>query len=196
MHEINRLANVDLVSAPATKSKRSSPARTPRGGDGDEPTDAAAASRLSRALRQQEQPAAAPGLTPVEAQAKDAVTLRARHLRDTHGAPDSEPALRAQGVLERIKALVAHLEAAATGDAVDGLKASDAGVERESKDALDEIAALFADETNPLSSFEMVESGLVEGLLKFATEQGSGTRALPPPPPLPLSLSLCRADSC
>lgn len=183
MHEINRLANVDLVSAPATKSKRSSPARTPRGGDGDEPTDAATASRLSRALRQQEQPAAAPGLTPVEAQAKDAVTLRARHLRDTHGAPDSEPALRAQGVLERIKALVAHLEAAATGDAVDGLKASDAGVERESKDALDEIAALFADETNPLSSFEMVESGLVEGLLKFATEQGSGTRALPPPPP-------------
>ena len=178
MHEIDRLANEELVSAAAasTKSKRSSPARTPRG---DQPADAApaAASGLSRAL--QSAPtvvaaAAAPALTPLEAQAKDAVTLRARHLRASHGAPDSEPALRAQGVLERIKTLVAHLESvAASGSGPIGGDAT----EREAKDALDEIAVLFADEKNPLSSFEMVESGLVEGLLKFATEPGSGTRA-------------------
>ncbi|GAA5841950.1 hypothetical protein JCM9279_003167 [Rhodotorula babjevae] len=179
MHEIDRLANEELVSAAATssKSKRSSPARTPRG---DETAVAAAAapapaSGLSRALQAQPVAAgapAAPALTPLEAQAKDAVTLRARHLRTSHAAPDSEPALRAQGVLERIKALVGHLESVAESGS--GPSGGDA-VEREAKEALDEIAFLFADEKNPLSSFEMVESGLVEGLLKFATEPGSGT---------------------
>ncbi|GAA5900666.1 hypothetical protein JCM8208_000560 [Rhodotorula glutinis] len=176
MHEIDRLANEELVSAAAisTKSKRSSPARTPRG---DEPAAApatATASNLSRALQSAPAAAAAPtapALTPVDAQAKDAVTLRARHLRASHGAPDSEPALRAQSVLERIKALVGQLEnVAVSGSGSSGAEA----MEREAKNALDEIAILFADEKNPLSSFEMVESGLVEGLLKFATEPGSG----------------------
>ncbi|KPV74163.1 uncharacterized protein RHOBADRAFT_54018 [Rhodotorula graminis WP1] len=176
MHEIDRLANEELGSAAATsnKSKRSSPARTPRG---DEPAAAPGpASNLSRVLQSAPVAAAAavvaPALTPVEAQAKDAVTLRARHLRASYGAPDSEPALRAQSVLERIKALVQHLEKVAASGS--GSSGGDA-MEREAKEALDEIAGLFADEKNPLSSFEMVESGLVEGLLKFATEPGSGS---------------------
>ncbi|GAA6053157.1 hypothetical protein JCM3770_002881 [Rhodotorula araucariae] len=149
MHEIDRLANEELVTAPASgKSKRSSPARPPR-------SDGAVSSP------------AAP-LSPLDAQAKDAATLRARHLRSTYSGSDSEPALRAQGVLDRIKALVRHL----AGEAEVDTSARD--IERAAKSALDEVAALFADEKNPLSSFEMVESGLVEGLLKFATDPVAG----------------------
>ncbi|BGP41601.1 Ubiquitin fusion degradation protein 4 [Rhodotorula kratochvilovae] len=156
MHEIDRLANEELVSVPAAgKSKRGSPVRTPRS---DEPASSPAA--------------AATPLSPLDAQAKDAATLRARHLRSAYGASDSDPATRAQGVLDRIKALVVHL----AGESAAETSAREA--EREAKSALDEVAALFADEKNPLSSFEMVESGLVEGLLKFATESTAGP--LPP----------------
>ncbi|GAA5894262.1 hypothetical protein JCM6882_007615 [Rhodosporidiobolus microsporus] len=154
MHEIGRLADKELVS-PASKSKRSSPTRTPQ--ESVLVTPAAALGAL-------------PLVNPAEAQAQDSATLRARHLRETYSSSDSEPAVRAQSVLDRITALVAHLNEVAhlDGDVKRGK------VEKEAKDALDEVAGLFADEKNPLSSFEMVESGLVEGLLSFATEQGSG----------------------
>ncbi|GAA5832992.1 hypothetical protein JCM11251_006474 [Rhodosporidiobolus azoricus] len=161
MHEIARLAETELVStASSSKPKRSSPTRTPRE---DLPSTASTSSL-----------GAIPLVNAAEVQAQDAVTLRARHLRDTYSSSDSEPASRAQAVLERVKQLVLHLNAVAhTGADAHKLK-----VETEAKDALDEVAVLFADEKNPLSSFEMIESGLVEGLLSFATEQGSGP--LPP----------------
>ncbi|BGP33548.1 Ubiquitin fusion degradation protein 4 [Rhodotorula toruloides] len=164
MHEIARLADQSLVSQ---KSKRSSPSRTPlKDGSG---SGAAAPSGLSRALQGATTKSA---LSPSDAQAQDSMVLRARHLRDTCGAADTEPAVRAQGVLDRIKALVQHLNGVAHAEA-SGAKAV-AKVEKEAREALDEIAELFADEKNPLSSFEMIESGLVEGLLKFATETGDG----------------------
>ncbi|BGP09567.1 Ubiquitin fusion degradation protein 4 [Rhodotorula toruloides] len=164
MHEIARLADQPLVSQ---KSKRSSPSRTPLP-DGST-SGAAAPSGLSRALQGA---ATKTVLSPSDAQAQDSMILRARHLRDTYGAADTEPAVRAQGVLDRIKALVEHLNGVAHAEA-SGAKAV-AKVEKEAREALDEIAELFADEKNPLSSFEMIESGLVEGLLKFATETGDG----------------------
>ncbi|BGP01543.1 Ubiquitin fusion degradation protein 4 [Rhodotorula toruloides] len=164
MHEIARLADQPLVSQ---KSKRSSPSRTPLN-DGSA-SGAAAPSGLSRALQGA---ATKTALSPSDAQAQDSMVLRARHLRDTYGAADTEPAVRAQGVLDRIKALVEHLNGVAHAEA-SGAKAI-AKVEKEAREALDEIAELFADEKNPLSSFEMIESGLVEGLLKVATETGDG----------------------
>ncbi|GAA5940144.1 hypothetical protein JCM10213_008342 [Rhodosporidiobolus nylandii] len=151
MHEIDRLASAELVSPAATgsKSKRSSPSRL-----------AAEAS-------------AAPRLSASEAQAQDAITLRARHLRDKYLAADSEPSRRADAVLQRITALVKTLSAAVHAADEKAIK-----VEKEVGEALEEVAALFADEKNPLSSFEMIQSGLVDGLLAFATEQGEGP--LPP----------------
>lgn len=173
MYEIERLAARPLV-APA-KSKRSSPSRTPRG-DADT-NSSAGPSGISRALLGQGA-ASDKKLSPSDLQAQDAVTLRARHLSETYGAPDSEPSTRAQGVLERIKALVQHVDSVAHAEVGDGGAKAVAKVEHEAREALEEIAHLFADEKNPLSSFEMLESGLIDGVLKFATETGSGPRAL------------------
>ena len=112
-------------------------------------------------------------LTPSERQSKDAITLRARHLRDEYGAADSEPATRARGVLERIKTLVQTLE-----DFAYSAEDKAVRIEPDARKAVDEIATLFANEKNPLSSFELLETGLVEGLLKFATAP-DGTRESP-----------------
>lgn len=173
MHEIERLAQRALVSP--NKSKRSSPSRTPRG-DADAEADAAAApSGIARALLSQPD-VDTKKMSPSELQAYDAVTLRARHLSETYGAPDSEPSVRAQAVLERIKALVQHVDSVAHADVGAGGAKAVAKIEREAKEALEEIAGLFADEKNPLSSFEMLQSGLVDGMLKFATETGTGPR--------------------
>ncbi|KWU42404.1 hypothetical protein RHOSPDRAFT_21293 [Rhodotorula sp. JG-1b] len=158
MHEIERLAQRALVSP--NKSKRSSPSRTPRGDANAEADASAVPSGIARALLSQPD-VDTKKMSPSELQAYDAVTLRARHLSETYGAPDSEPSVRAQAVLERIKALVQHVDSVAHAD-------------REAKEALEEIAGLFADEKNPLSSFEMLQSGLVDGMLKFATETGTG----------------------
>ncbi|GAA5852212.1 hypothetical protein JCM8547_006700 [Rhodosporidiobolus lusitaniae] len=159
MHEISRLANAELVSPAATggsKSKRSSPTR------------AAASSSALSSPAIPVVPALA--LSVADATPQDSITLRARHLREKYGAADSDPAARAQGVLDRITALVKHLDAV-THEEAKGAKGV-AKVEKEAKETLGEIAELFADEKNPLSSFEMIESGLVAGLLTFATEQG------------------------
>lgn len=171
MHEIERLAQRPLVSP--TKSKRSSPARTPK--DESETPFLSASSGLSRALLGQSGPDSA-SKSPSELQAQDAVTLRARHLSETYGAPESQPSLRAQAMLERIVALVKHVDSVAHADVGAGGVRAVAKIEQEAKEALDEIAQLFADEKNPLSSFEMLESGLVDGVLKFAIESGTGPR--------------------
>lgn len=185
MHEIARLADQPLVGQ---KSKRSSPSHTPLN---DGSSAAAAPSGLSRTLQGA---AARTALSPSDAQAQDSVVLRARHLRDSYGAADTEPAVRAQGVLDRIKALVEHLNGVAHAEA-SGAKAV-AKVEKEARAALDEVAELFADEKNPLSSFEMIESGLVDGLLKFATETGDGPCAFGSSTPVLLVANVqCRTVS-
>ncbi|GAA5888057.1 hypothetical protein JCM5296_005418 [Sporobolomyces johnsonii] len=163
MHEVERLASAELVSLPSSsKSKKSSPSKTSLAGDDAGP------SGLARAL-QDAGAAATPTLTPAERQAQDAITLRARSLRDQYGASDSEPAVRAQEMLQRITGLVQSLDAFAHSTE------RAPKVEKDARKVVEEVAALFADEKNPLSSFEMLESGLVDGLLKFATATGDGS---------------------
>ncbi|KAI5475050.1 E3 ubiquitin-protein ligase TRIP12, partial [Pseudohyphozyma bogoriensis] len=142
MHEIERIAASPLVYV--SKSKR------------------LAASTVTSTAAPSDASAGAPAdavtvpppttLSSSEAQAQDMITLRARYLRDRYGAADSEPALEAKSALDNIRVLVKQLE----GVEVEGL--------------VEKMAALFADEKTPLSSFEMLESGLVDGLLRFATE--------------------------
>ncbi|GAA6035633.1 hypothetical protein JCM8097_004938 [Rhodosporidiobolus ruineniae] len=171
MHEISRLADAELVTpSSSSKSKRGSPTRTPVESEsllGASSSFASTSTALGAVTG-----SASGALTPTEQQLQDSITLRARHLRDQYGAADSEPALRAQGVLGRISELVRTLSEVAHRDE-QGAKAA-AGMEKDARAALGEIASLLADEKNPLSSFEMVESGLIEGLLSFATEQGTG----------------------
>lgn len=163
MHEIEQVAAAALVSPP--KSKKSSPSRTPR--NAADLAANAGPSDLSRALEQHADPTAA--LTPAEAQAQDMITLRARHLRDDYGSADSEPALRARAALDTIAELVTKLDAFAEPSG------TGAKFEKEVADVVEQVSKLFSDEKEPLSSFELLESGLVDGLLRFATETGTPT---------------------
>ncbi|GAA5981258.1 hypothetical protein JCM11641_005626 [Rhodosporidiobolus odoratus] len=150
MHEIERLAGAELLSGGHKRKTKATPASASTASTLDVPTPPTST------------------LNPLEAQTRDSITLRARHLREIYGITDSEPAVRARAILERITTLVQHL--ASAGDA-EG-QASQVG--EGAKNALQELAALLADEKNPLSSFEMIQSGLVEGLLSFATVVGKG----------------------
>lgn len=170
MHEIERIAADPILYV--SKSKRSSPTRTPGTSDA---TPVAGPSGLAQALQHASMdgvaaPPAAPKptLTSAEMQAKDAITLRARHLRDEYASADSEPAIKARTAMDHIQGLVKQLEEVPKAGKV-GHKEEEAIVV-----LAKEVAALFSDERNPLSSFELLETGLVEGLLRFATEQGEG----------------------
>lgn len=144
MYEVEKIASLDLLSS--SKKSKSTP------NSSSDPSESST-----------------PVLTPLDRQSKDAITLRARHLRDDYGKAESEPAVRAKEVLERIKFLVQSLDEFAHSS-----KEKLGKVEKDAKGVVDEIAGLFANEKNPLSSFEMLESGLVDGLLKFAVgEEGS-----------------------
>ncbi|KAL8280298.1 hypothetical protein RQP46_007215 [Phenoliferia psychrophenolica] len=177
MHEIERIADAPLV---APKSKHRSPSRSHRHSASessatapDSPAVTAPSSGLARSLQQHAAAVAespfdpplpvAAALSSAEAQAQDCITLRARHLRDQYAAKDSEPALKARTALETIKGLVKELDTVVTG------KAAVPAV----KELVGKVASLFSDERNPLSSFELLESGLVDGLLRFATSHGS-----------------------
>ncbi|CAO1638599.1 unnamed protein product [Sympodiomycopsis kandeliae] len=99
---------------------------------------------------------------------KDAVIWRARILRDTFNkeAANAEGgADHADKSLATVKALVSSLD-----------KAASSGVE-EAKAALSNITALFTKSEEPISSFELLRSGLIDGLCNFAS--GDSTQ-LPP----------------
>lgn len=152
LHEIERIAAAPLVSTKA--SKRSSES---------------APSGIARSLQEHAFDPVLPAtaaLSSAEAQAQDAITLRARHLEEQYAAADSEPALKAKTALDAIRAIVRELdEVVGTADRA------------KAKALAAQVAGLFSDERNPLSSFELLESGLVDGLLRFATETGSDSRA-------------------
>ena len=141
MYEVEKIASLDLISSSSSKKSKSTSTSS-------DPSESST-----------------PVLTPLDRQAKDAITLRARHLRDDYGKAESEPAVRAKEVLERIRFLVKSLDEFAHS------KEKPGKVEKDARGVVDEIAGLFANEKNPLSSFEMLESGLVDGLLKFAVGQ-------------------------
>ncbi|KAK4698568.1 E3 ubiquitin-protein ligase TRIP12, partial [Phenoliferia sp. Uapishka_3] len=174
MHEIERIAAAPLVS---TKSKRTSPSRTPRTSSSGTatpvvipPPSGIARSLLMNAGGSADAPdpllpPAKTILSSAEAQAQDAITLRARHLRDQYAAPDSDGALKAKTALEGIRELVKELDGV--------LVKANKTTASKAFELVKRVAALFSDERNPLSSFELQESGLVDGLLRFATETGS-----------------------
>lgn len=107
-----------------------------------------------------------PLLAPADALASDMLTRRAQYVRDQYASADSEPAVKARDALELIRSLVVKLDEVSSGKV-------DAKDESDIVELMREIAALFGDEMSPVSSFELLESGLVEGLLRFTTESGS-----------------------
>lgn len=98
---------------------------------------------------------------------KDSITLRARHLKKMLKASSSnDGSLKADSELNKVRALVQKLlEVSPT----DGSTAVDTdSAEQSARSALANLAKLF-NTSNVMSSFEMQESGLIGGLLQFAT---------------------------
>jgi len=96
-------------------------------------------------------------ITEAENQMKDLVTLRARFMRDRYCSSGSSS--QAKSDLESIKTLASQLEVSADSSPATNLNLSS---------CLTSIAKLFATNDQLISSFELLESGLVDALLKFA----------------------------
>ncbi|OAV92326.1 hypothetical protein, variant [Puccinia triticina 1-1 BBBD Race 1] len=90
---------------------------------------------------------------------KDQLIYRARHLKAKWVMAETTASTKAQDILDNIRAVVDALGTVETAD--------------EAKSSLLKLAALFSRENDPVTSFELLESGLVEGLLRFATESRS-----------------------
>lgn len=182
MHEIEKVATSPILSVPKSKSRRGSADQTPKAAEvTPTPSPAAGPSGIARALQQLGESSTAtstiapgissasagvtaPSISASDALAQDMITLRARHLRDHYGSADSEPAVRARSALENIRKVVKALTVAAEAAKISSKQ------EGAISALVDEVASLFSDGKNPMSSFEMSESGLVDGLLQFATK--------------------------
>lgn len=89
---------------------------------------------------------------------KDLVTLRARFMRDRYCSANanSASAIQAAKDLQTIRAFVQKLETATMASV--------------QKAVLNDISKLFTNTSQPISSFELQESGLIDALLKFAID--------------------------
>jgi E3 ubiquitin-protein ligase TRIP12 len=204
MHEVERLANEPLLSLPRTKKSVSSRAMeavqrkeqqaaedrdaggAPDPGTSMYGTTTNSPSGITHALRQHnsgitvQSPSVADGarpptpakseLSPAEALARDSITLRARHVRDSLSSASVESVQRADSDLEAITRLAEAL-VGVSDDADDGAN------EEKAAQLLRQVAELFSREKNATSSFEMLESGLVDALLRFATSGKDSPRS-------------------
>ncbi|KAM0786305.1 hypothetical protein ACM66B_001783 [Microbotryomycetes sp. NB124-2] len=168
LHQIEQLASAELVSQSSRSKKGSSSV-------GSSLNDSE--SGVGRSLRMHASTTTTSNgadkvLTPFEAQTRDSITLRARHLMDSYGSADSEPALRARKALDSVRQLVKDLEQSVADEHKDV-----STKEERARQVLKSIVELFANENEALSSFELLESGLVQGLLKFAADADASSLA-------------------
>lgn len=112
--------------------------------------------------------AAARANATVEGLQRDAITLRAQHLRKMlKDSSAMDGSLKADAELNKLRALVKKLIDLST-ESADPLAAED-----KARNALTSLAALLTS-GNVMSSFEIQESGLIAGLLQFATSGNGG----------------------
>jgi E3 ubiquitin-protein ligase TRIP12 len=182
LYEIERMAGEALVLKKKEKEKKASSSTstpvessastpvpgtaTPADDGGDSPDLGTRLAPLPAILSAPAKP-----LSPADAILQDSVTLRARHLVKMLTDSSSDGSAKADSSLQKIRALVQTLDNAAGLD----LEAGQSAAEQ----ALRDISALFAS-SNAMSSFEMQESGLIEGLLRFATG-GADSQCMFPP---------------
>ncbi|SCV74863.1 BQ2448_7892 [Microbotryum intermedium] len=185
MHELEQIAASPILVP--SKSKHASPARTPKEEPGASLSTSSsnAPSGLSRTLAQHASSSASSTttgtppnslLSTAEMQSHDLITYRARHLRNEYGSTESESAVRAQKALEDLRSLVKELDAFTTSSSssLSPSRASPKSVSKQEGEisrVLSRVASHFADDLTALSSFELQESGLVEGLLRFTTAE-------------------------
>jgi E3 ubiquitin-protein ligase TRIP12 len=106
-------------------------------------------------------------ISSVPTDPKDVNILRARILRIKKGLEASTALLGddSSGLGKIQELLKVLLDKDSTEDSI--------------REALRTIAAFFQDQANPLSSFELLHSGLLEGLLSFVTLEGTGESSEP-----------------
>lgn len=169
LHEVEQLAEADLNTPQVDKDKTNTSSSSSK--PETEVARSAAPGGASRgfllgSLARSSASAAETAASEAanDAHLKDLVTLRARFMRDRYCSANatSASALQAAQDLQTIKGLVQKLEEAATP--------------AQQKPVLSNIARLFTNTAQPISSFELQESGLVSALLHFAVE----ANALPP----------------
>lgn len=96
-------------------------------------------------------------LSSLSLEPEDAITLRARVIQFKFLSNDD--GFDGDSAFDALRLLV------------DRISAQDA-TEKELSEALRELAELFASPHTSVSSFELLQSGVVDGLLQFATDQG------------------------
>jgi E3 ubiquitin-protein ligase TRIP12 len=148
-HEIEALATRDVASYKSKdKDKDSSDAPSP-GDTGSAPAQTPTPASSAPTI---------PGfkkLTSLSLEPEDAITLRARVIRFKHLSSGDEEG--GDNAFEKLRALVERLAAPNAN-------------EKSMTDALKELAELFASPRTSVSSFELLQSGVVDALLHFATD--------------------------
>ena len=152
-HEIESLAARELVSKKDKEAK-----------DKDSSEGSAAESASADAPPPPAVPSSIPGykkLTSLALDPEDAITLRARVMKFKYMAGDEKDA--EDDSFANLRRIVETLS---------NTKANEKMLSR----ALNDLAELFASPHTSVSSFELLQSGLVDGLLQFMTdaEQGAG----------------------
>lgn len=110
--------------------------------------------------------AAIPGfkkLSSLSLEPEDAITRRARVIQFRFLASDTDD--EGDNTFETLRLLVERIS-------------SQDATEKELFDALRELAELFASPHTSVSSFELLQSGVVEGLLQFATDPSRARKSL------------------
>ena len=173
LHGIQELADTQLLVPQANKNKSAAVNQEQPDTAAVTTLDSASAAEnaeiaaLARILRQNERTAAA--LVSADDHMKDLITLRAKFVRDRYCSTSVASASQAVEDLEQIKGLVAELQELSNS--------ADSAIVPAIEKTLDSIVNLFSDPEQPLSSFEMTESGLVTALLHFSMANESSPRA-------------------
>lgn len=147
-HEIETLAERTLISSIKSKDKDKESSEAPSPESGAPLVAPSPVSMLS-----------IPGfkrLSSLSLEPDDAITLRARVIRFKYLTGDENP--EGDSAFDTLRVLVDRI-------------AAKGATEKEVSDALRELADLFASPHTSVSSFELLQSGLVDGLLQFATDQ-------------------------
>ncbi|PLW48785.1 hypothetical protein PCASD_03238 [Puccinia coronata f. sp. avenae] len=167
MHEVSRLAESSPSGSHSSIKTRLS--NVPVGGSRSESHISTTSNLLDEELLQVPSsmgrhsstihPSSTASTSSSSASTKDQLIYRARHLKAKCAMAETTASIKAQAILDSIRDVVDALGTVQTTE--------------EAKSALLKLAALFSRNNDPVTSFELLESGLVEGLLRFATESRS-----------------------
>ncbi|KAG5340284.1 hypothetical protein C0989_002300 [Termitomyces sp. Mn162] len=147
-HEIEAIA-ARLVTSSKSKSKD-------KDKDPSEPTSAESGSASPAPPISVSSMTGLKKLSSLSLDPEDAITLRSRVIQFKHLSTDISNV--EDSAFAALRLIVERIS-------------SQQGTEKELSDALQQLAELFASPYTSVSSFELLQSGVVEGLLQFATDQ-------------------------